>query len=270
MATPRTAAALSLLVLLAGCSAAFTGSTATPSATPAPVPEGEARTPTGPPGVGPQGVYDPARLVNAHGEALANVSHVIVLTTTRRDANGTLNSRYHRVVRLGGDGRFHYALNQTDRVGDGTRVVRIERFGNDERVVEVVSSGNGTSYRAWSADGQPPAVVDPASGRQSLGWLFTIVDTELTGTRDRNGATVYRLAGGPRDYPPLRNVSLVAFVDARGVVREYRIDYTAVRPSGPVRVSVDVAFTDIGATTVSRPGWYDEAVAATNASAAAD
>jgi len=261
---------VALLLVLAGCSAApgFGPASSPPppdgTVTPAPVPEsGETRTPTGPiPGVSARGVSDPTRLVSAHEAALANASYTVRLTTTRRSANGTLRSRYRRVVRLSGS-RFHYVLHQTDRAGNRTRTSRVERYGDGDHLYLIATTGTETTYRVHEGGGGAPTLAATGPGRLGLGWLLGLLETNLTDTRTQNGTTLYRLVGGPLEGPPLRNLSLVAFVDARGVVREYHVSYAAVRDGELVRVRVDVAYTDIETTTVARPAWVAEAENAT-------
>ena len=87
-----------MLVVLAGCGSVGTpGSDGTPTrtVTPAPLPR-ETPTPRGPtalaPGVSAEGVFDAARLADAHAAALSGTSFTAVRVERRRYANGSFRS----------------------------------------------------------------------------------------------------------------------------------------------------------------------------------
>ena len=57
-----------------------------------------------------------------------------------------------------------------------------------------------------------------------------------------------------------------ALVDENGVVREYRVAYTATLGENTSRIERTVQFTALGETTVERPAWVAEETNATAAS----
>lgn len=253
------ALALAALLALAGCGAPAAPGPAS-TATPAPVPE-ETPAPF-PPGVDERGVYDPGRLVDAHAAVLANASYTVRVTSVHSRPGGELRSRYARVIRLSaGEERVHYVLNKTDRRNGTTDVRHIERYNDGDRLFVAVSEGNETTYRVREVARSRSFLAASTGDRQGFGRLLGRLRPALTDIRTENGTTRYRLASGPTDVRPLRNVTFDALVDRRGVVREYNITYTVRRDGAPVRVRVDVAFTDVGSTTVRRPDWVDRALA---------
>lgn len=246
--------ALALLLLLTGCGAPAAPDKSS-TVTPAPVPE-KTQNPL-PPGVDERGVYDPERLVDAHADALANTSYTAQVTSVLR-VRGEFRSRYARVIRLSaGEKRVHYVLNKTDRRNDTARVRHIERYIEGERLYVAVSEGNDTTYRMQEITRSRSFLAASTGNRQGFGRLLGRLRPTLTDAQTENGTTLYRLVAGPSDIRPLQNVTFVALVDRRGIVHEYTVTYGVRRDGEPVQVQVDVAFTDIGTTTVRRPGWVD-------------
>lgn len=242
---PLRAVAVVLLVGLAGCGFGTPTATPTEPATPAPVPTtGEAAVIA--PGVDTNGVYDPARLVDAHASVLANNSYTARLTSVRRLPNGSLQDRYDRRLRVADSERFHYTLRVT-----GTADRRVERWRAGPDAYEAVTENGNTTYRSLN-EPAPPTLVSASE----LLRLFRFVPARVVDDAD---GTAVRLAGGPRDLPPLENVTYVATVTERGLVRSYTVKYTAVRDGQRTRVTVEATFSAIGETTVDRPSWYDEA-----------
>ena len=256
------AALLVLLVLTAGCGGTVrTGSPAT-TVTPAPIPQTSAPPDSstnriGPPGIGPSGVDDASRLVEAHGRVLARESFTAHINSTRRSAAGNLISRYSRTIQFDADkDRFYYVLEQVNRAGEERRRQRVERWTDGEQVVQAVTvDGNRTSRVIREAE-PGRSFPDNASNRLDLYRLLTVLDIELDGTLERDSRTEYRLVGGPQRVPPLRNVTFSAVVSDRGVIRNYRVAYT-VAPNA-TRVTVTATYEQLGETHPSRPPWVGE------------
>lgn len=272
------------LVLVAGCSSpasAPTG-TETATATAAPVPTDRPSTFLAP-GVTPRGVTDPVALARAHRRTLGRTSVTVRVEESRRYANGTLRWRRTATQRVDAGGRTvrsHYVgafegstrgsglLSEFVRFPDATRVERYTVGGGAYHRYRF-PSGDTWYVGAASPD---PRLVDPG-----LVPLFWAVDTRVTGREVRDGTTRYRLEGAEIIDPTtfervfvggpsveVRNVSLDATVDGRGVVHRYRLIYRLVRPDGVVvRGKESVRFEDVGTTTVERPTWYAAAANAT-------
>lgn len=241
------------LAATAGCNAPLADDPSpgeTPTVTPLPV--GEAAPTTGElaPGLGPDRVVDPERLLDAHAAVLANDSYTVRLTSTREATNGSTRTRHSRVVRVVDAERFHYVLStETD---DGDR--RVERWRDGSRAYQATTENGSTSYRALR-DPPPPVLLT----RADLMRLFLFVPSEVVDSRDRDGTTVHHVAGGPRDLHPLSDVTYEAAITERGLVRSYEVRYTldGRRPEAVVTVAATVS--DVGETTVERPPWVDDA-----------
>ncbi|WP_135853507.1 DUF7537 family lipoprotein [Halorussus salinus] len=227
------------------------------------------------PGLNESGVTDAWTLAEAHADALRNRSYTVVSNLT---ASGL------------GDDREATADATTKVTRDPTRLVRRSNVSGDARSiglfgqdVDIWATENGTWYAVERANGtnyrRVAEVVRPVHGsrtdRDSLFVLFSALDTELAGTETANGTTLYRVnATGVRNSETLasqlnadsvRNVSLTALVDERGVVHEYRVAYTATHGNRTTRIERAVRFTALGGTSVERPAWVAEE---TNATAA--
>ena len=267
---------VTLAVALAGCPAVG------PAATPTPEPREY------PPGVSVEGVVDAATLADAHDRAIKNTSYTLVSNRTVRYANGTVASALFVRLGLAADRSF---LVRTSTAGpEGP-----EFLGRPPASGEFWS--NGTVYvRALTRDGEttyneftPPdsyvgtwrywrATVSfggqESHARETIASVFGDVPTEVTGVRTVEGTTVYRLAGrgtvegefSKAGSDAVGNVSLTAEVTGSGLLRRMELSYVTFLGDQSVRVAWTVRYDDVGTTTVSRPAWFDRAVA-DNASA---
>lgn len=251
------AVAVVLLLATAGCNTPLADESKppeTPTLTPAPQPG--TSTPTAnasrfPPGLGPEGVTDAERLVDAHTDALANVSYTVRLSSTREYPNGSVQTRYERVVRFASPDRFHYVLTVRSESGDR----RIERWRSGDTAFAAVTTDGDTTYRRLDEPQRPTLVT-----YSELTRVFGLEPSRLADTTIRNGTTLYRLEGGPGDVSGLSNVSYVALVDPRGLVRSYTVTYDVTDRDRTRSVEVAASFGAVGETTVERPPWYDDAV----------
>ena len=277
MRRTRRSLLVAVLVVLAGCSGPAGPATPTATSTAAPVPTTDPATVLAP-GVTVRGVEDPVALASAHAAVLGETSVTVRVEESRRYANGTL--RWHRT-----------ATQRIDATGPAIRSYHVEAFEGSTRDaglvpdfvrfpdathVERYAVGEDAYYRyrlrsgdTWYVSGPYRAdrLVDPG-----LVPLFWAVDTRVTGSEIRDGTTYYRLEGGEvtdrttfgrafvsEPFVELRDVSVDAVVDERGVVREYHLSYALVGTDGTtVHGSESVRFTGIGTTTVDRPAWYEE------------
>lgn len=238
--------AVAVLAVLAGCGSGFSGTTTPPTpATPAPVPTDADRTAGFAPGVHETGIYDADALVDAHFEALANTSYTVRLSSVRRYPNGSLRARHDRVLRVSADDRFHYVLT-SERPGRPDR--RVDRWQVDGEAYAATTVGNNTTYRSLSQS-PPPKLVT----RGELIRLFRFVPARVTDRQSQNGTVRYRVAGGPRNIPPLSNVSYVAVVSEAGRINSYRVSYATSREDRPRHVLVNATFSAVGTTTVDPP-----------------
>ena len=244
MSSVRLAVTVALLAVLAGCG---TGApeTATP-VTPAPVPTGDERAGASfAPGVDETGIYDADALLDAHFGRLANTSYTVRLSSVRRARDGSLLARHDRTLRVAGDDRFHYVLTVEQHDG---RDRRIERWRADGEAYTAVTVGNNTTYRPLTRPA-PPRLVTQAELRR----LFRFVPSRLSDTGGQADTARYRVTGGPRDLPPLSNVSYTLRLTNGGLIRSYNVTYVTTRQDRPRQVTVDASFSAVGATTVDPP-----------------
>jgi hypothetical protein len=267
MLARRALVGLLLVVTLAGCSGLSSPGDPTPTLSPAAVPT-DVPTDRPPrrlaPGVTESGIVDASALAAAHAEVLTGARVTLRYNYTERALDGALRWRTVTTVRFGDDGRYRYARTDSDANGTARRV---ERWSDGERVVERQRVGDNTTVEILrDARGDPLAPdaalpVDRDDGR-GIEAVFDAVPTTVTGRERRNGTTYYRLSGtGPATPNPtaIEDASLRAVVDGRGLVHRYRLGYTIDRGDGPPgRVVGILRVTDLGETTVRRPGWAEK------------
>lgn len=193
---------------------------------------------------------DAGRLVDAHYAVLANTSYTVRLTSTRESTNGSVQTSYDRVLRVAAPDRFHYLLTVRDAGGER----RIERWRAGDEAFAATTADGETTYRRLDEPPRPTLVA-----RDELTRVLELTPSQFDGTVDRNGTTLYRLAGGPSDVSGLSNVSYVAMVDPRGLLVSYTVTYEVSERDRTRTVRVTAAFEAVGETSVERPPWYDEA-----------
>lgn len=279
---------LVVAVVLAGCGAVDSGGgtadRAATTLTPAPIPEE-----TGPaggrllaPGLSARGIFDADVLVEGHRKTLTERGFVLTRNRTVFRPNGTgepraLNTMRRRIVVGPGAESYHFTrIERSARewpVADTYTLIGVwyrepvvrNRFADESRV-EHYWGGNETE------SGRP--VFDPT---QAGGVRRDLVAVDLrvvgNGTASEDGGAggvpVYRLEGSrfeePAElvFPALlsnpHDVSMVARIDERGVVRSYTLTFDATFDGGPVRVRRTHRVAAIGETTVDRPGWLSKA-----------
>jgi hypothetical protein len=202
-------------------------------------------------------------------DALSNTSYAVRQNVTRRSTDGRLRSRSVSVARLNGS-RFRYAIDRFDRNRAGEpSEYRVERFFDGRRVLGATTRDGETTYPLDrdrnGSEARASVLGDPTNAR-AVERLFDAFEMRVAGTTERNGSTLYTVVTTrPQRLAPLANITLRALVDRNGVIRAYCVSYTADRGDGRVDIAVRVAFTDLGATTVVRPVWYERAVENTTA-----
>lgn len=269
-----------VLVVLVGCSGPAVPPTPTAAPTAAPVPTTDPSTVLAP-GVTVRGVEDPVALATAHAAVLRGTSVTVHLEESRRDANGSLRWRRSATQRIDATGpevrtshvgEFEGSTRDAGLTADFVRfpdATHVERYSVGEHAYHRYRLRSGET---WYVSGPYPAdrLVDPG-----LVPLFWAVDTRVTGHERCGGRTCYRLEGGEvadrttlgRVFVrgpslDLRDVSVVALLDARGLVHEYHLTYTLIEADGSVvDGSESVRFTAVGTTTVDRPAWYETVTA---------
>jgi len=221
------------------------------------------------PGLTRSDVRNASLLADAHVDALSNTSYAVRQNVTRRSTDGRLRSRSVSVARLNGS-RFRYAIDGFDRNRAGEpSEYRVERFFDGRRVLGATTRDGETTYSLDrdrnGSEARASVLGDPTNAR-AVERLFDAFEMRVAGTTERNGSTLYTVVTTrPQRLAPLANVTLRALVDRNGVIRAYCVSYTADRGDSRVDIAVRVAFTDLGATTVVRPVWYERAVENTTA-----
>lgn len=278
--------AVALLVVLAGCNAPLLpgGDGSTPTPSPASTPTATATTPgtTAPDpadaGLSASGVEDPLALTAAHEARLANTSYTLTGTTTVRAADGTVLVRNNRTVEVAAGGE-RFAWDGTSEVAPGTpawlnrsfRRLPVERaFSDGNTTTAVVVDFDGERRVHQSSDrgtGGTNWVGRDFTGATLTRWAFLGVDTRVVDVERVDGTVRYHLAAtdgpqnltvSPRDDHPAELASLTAEVDRTGVVRALVIQYVVERDGERYGVTTTLTVTDVGETTVERPGWLED------------
>lgn len=276
------AAALCVLLVLAGCSALAPGpAPGTPStpATPAPVPTDDRTDGELAPGVTTEGVVSSRTLAEAHVARLDDRSYRLVVDRTTRYPNGTLRERLRLDLSLAADRSY---LVHTSTAGPeapvflGRPPAEASFWSNGSAYTRRLTRGNTTTYTQFQpTDGagtwQYWARTVPYGGRggNPRGFItrtFSVVPTRVTGRVVDGDVTTYRLVGSHATAPielgvtDPREVELSATVTAAGLVRSLSLSYVGTVDGQAIAVTRRFRYDHVGNATVERPPWVERAL----------
>jgi hypothetical protein len=253
--TRAVTAVVTLAFLLAGCSG-FVGQDSPETVTPAAVPTDGAGYP---PGVSDDTVVPPA-LASAHARTLSTTNYTLVTRQLVTDRNGT-------VLRRSNHTRY-VAANNTTYAGhfrqNGTELnvftTRIDYWTNGSIVAAQYDERADRPHRVkWTVRNDGP--VSDLSERRTIRGIGEAVDLSVAERTDGGVVLVgTRLRNPDRLITPLfvsdpRNVSVRLRVGHDGTVEALRLAFDAERSGQRVRVTQDIRVTNVGSTTVEKPGW---------------
>ena len=277
------AAALCVLLALAGCNTLAPGpgpSTPTTPATPAPVPTDDTRDGELAPGVTPAGVVSSRTLAEAHVARLDDRSFELVVNRTTRYPNGSLRERLRLDLSLSADRSY---LVHTDTAGPeapvflGRPPAEASFWSNGSTYTRRLKRANTTTYTrfqptAGAGTWQYWARTVPYGGRggNPRGFItrtFSAVPTRVTGRVADGNVTTYRLVGSHATAPielgvsDPREVELSATVTAGDLVRSLSLSYVGTVDGQAIAVTRRFRYERVGNATVERPSWVDRALA---------
>ena len=272
MPHPRAALGLAALLVLAGCAGSGGAVPAPVSVTPAPVPTDPSPTPAFriAPGLSERGVVGPLTLATAHAERLR--SSVYRVWIAERVVRGDGSVRW-RAFEGTFANRTSYAF--TVREGAGNRTVIVSSYYADgDRLYQRLVTDAGTNYYVpRSGLGTSPDFPEDPIGSPTQ---FDELYVALSGTRpayvgavERNGTPYHRIASAGavnEDFlaaweyvDSVEGYRFEALVAADGVVREYRIEYTATVGERRRQVTRTAQWKAVGEASVAPPDWYARA-----------
>jgi hypothetical protein len=265
---PTVTVVVALVVVLAGCGGASSGSgevrtvnpaleeTPSPTATPTPTPEF-------PDGASPEGV-DAFALAAAHAEAIAERNVTVRRVWTIRDASGQLLRRTTLTATLVGDalslsyGREGPVPGLLDSPGANRSV-----WSNGSVTAVRVSQPDQASYR-YSAGSVGETYLNLAHGRSAVYGSLAGRNLTLSRTVRTGDATIHvyrasdrRATDGSGDE--IRNVSLVVRVTDEGLVRSIESRYVTRRIGQNLTVTMRLTVRPTDAQSIPRPEWVDVA-----------
>lgn len=250
----RSAFALALLLVTAGCVGAADGPAASPPrdlpATDGPT-DPSAPTPDAsvPPGVTPGEAdeVDERALYAGHARALSGRSVTWREQRLRTDADGAVLGWTTRTVRIdGAHQRYDVATGGADPAAAGMRVTTPEYWTNGS-VVASRTGRNGSGAVQVREGGPVNGAANVGTGRIVI--ALAGVDLGYVGRERRNGTDRHVLAGTSDD------ARLTLRVTSEGVVRSF-VSRTRGTVDGRGIETVTLFRTyDVGSTAVERPAW---------------
>jgi hypothetical protein len=214
-----------------------------------------------PPGVAATGITDIDALAAAHDSTLDGRSHTIWLNRYRPRGLDPNRTRIHVDVDIAAE-EGRYLISKSEIVaGNRTRRGAVYR---EDGVIHSAdwNATAGRYHRIHRLDSRNVLAPMPYELRRRLVERYlSTPGTDLEGTVDQGGATLYRVVGQgtPRrsSLGDVKNYSVSALVDRRGVVRQMTVEYRNVLPDRSYRTRIEISYGRIGTTSVERPDWYD-------------
>lgn len=263
----RAAVLLSLLVVLAGCTAIGLGpGSPTPAATATPAWPDQL-----PPGVTTANVSGPLDLARAHTAALSGRSFTYRSTVTVTTAEGIGIGTVRTVRRVDSAGRFVHRMR-----ADGV----VPTVVTDLRAVDAYSNGTVVTirFRRDEANRTQVATVEESTisaydviQKGRLYSMLSATEPAVEGPLTRGGTTYLHVKGTAGSttlgITEASNVTYEALVEPSGLVHRYVVRYDAndTYYSGwEGRIERTVVYDDVGVTTVERPDWVDASDANTS------
>lgn len=209
-------------------------------------------------------------LFRTHALTVSNESSYATRATYRIIAQNSPNEtvRKYRFEASTAQNRARYVTNITRRTSTGTQVSNTTRYrelvDGTDTIYYRLETGSSVEYRSVSE----PARNFSTFYRQLTGYDRTtiILQFELTYDQpvERGGQTLYRLTGdsfanGTSLAGGASNASATVLVSDRGVIRSLEYAFDGTSGGTPIRLVYSFETTGLGATSVDRPGWLDEA-----------
>ncbi|MFC7134472.1 hypothetical protein [Salinibaculum marinum] len=261
-------AALALVAVVAVVGAVAVGmpggsDVAAPPGSGAPAADDVTRTPWEarlPPGITSEGIEDLDVLAAAHRRAAAD--RPLTIWVDREEPtydDGWRLTTLDFDLRSNGE-EYTVAVSEGPR-DNRTRLGTLYHDGTNS-YVKVANRGE-PSYRQLSPSEQERGTV-PTPPRLSLELVTKYLSTpttEMTGTVERDGRTLYRLVGtgqpASRSLDGVENYTVTAEVGTDGLVYNLRASYDIVENERRYRKTDEVTYARLDATTVTAPAWYE-------------
>ncbi|WP_254537985.1 hypothetical protein [Halomarina litorea] len=265
---PAAVVALVASLLLAGCSG-LGPVNPDPTVTPAPVPADDPAVPgfegTLPAGVEPSGVTDTRALGRAHAEELSGRSYTLELVEARaRDSHALPVVRHEESVRVRRPGLYrHDSVVRRAWLGHGLdREERTAVYADGTtRYVRTVENGTARYERGTVARWRNWSGTHAQQAGRAVGRYLDVTNATLS-TVDRDGKRLLRVRGRGSRTVEGERYRVEAHLDGAFVVwLEAR--WVEPREDEDVFVRVTMTYDRVDATTVAPPGWYGEALRAT-------
>lgn len=262
---------LAFVVLLAGCGGLSFGSEQTETLTPAPVPEsdpGATQNNYSQTRINDSIVTNQRKLAQIHLRTLSDNLYTYQQLNQVRTATGVTLS-YTTVELAKGEGATRIVVK---RLGPNASSPQEREIYRDSNIVERVNQSNETKYRTLTAHQLQHRMESLPNRRLIVIHLLSeTVDLELVRRGNETTQTRYQLVASEVAKPdqfaqvegndPVRDLTLRVHVDKSGFIQKYEYSYITEINEQTVRIIRTGIYTEVGATTVDQPEWYELALA---------
>lgn len=238
------------------------------------------------PGLSRDGVTGPRTLSVGHVDQLRDRSFTIGSTKTVHAADGRLLSSLSLKVHIASSRGFRVSIVTDGPAGQplfGEPTASVELWSDRETYLRRVEAGGETRHEVFGAgatvsdwyywsnvvpfDGPPYATLEFYRD------LFELVPVAVTGQGGDEEAPYvltavdHRIDEAPMLFDMLdldstiRDLEAVGLVSAEGLIPSLRLSYEGLRREAPATVQWSIGYRNLGATSVERPAWADQALA---------
>jgi len=215
-----------------------------------------------PPGVSRDGIDNIDALGTAHNRAIGSQSYTVSIDRYRPEIWAQEVIDVHRSLDIrASDGT--YLLDASQRA-NGETIPMGTLYHDGENTYLAQEGFSGISYRRVPPTElqqrypPPPAVLT----ERLVSTRLSTPTTNVRGILRQGGDRLYLITGsGPPEWEEIgdvRGYNVSAMVTETGLVREISLTYTIRDGDRIVDVRREISYDNVGATTVSPPGWYRE------------
>jgi hypothetical protein len=226
-----------------------------------------------PPGIAEGTVTDAFALTDAHADAVANESHVVVETRSLAYANGTTFLNASTTIAVAENPDVYFV--ESTRTGASVVDRETSLYANGS-IVARHPAENASYSVVHTPAGEPvtPASTYPGVPRNVDSVALLLESSEET-TATPVGAETYRITatGASPDALDISavaldnasNVTLDLYVTETGRILNYTVSFDATRNDSALAGEIRVAYAAIGETAVETPTWFHGNATAENA-----
>ncbi|WP_114576787.1 hypothetical protein [Saliphagus sp. LR7] len=228
------------------------------------------------PGLTTEGLTDEIHLQEAHRDAIDNETFTVRTETESLDesANGTEPRTTKTTSYVDPDAGTVFGVTRINRSDadsgsgvDRSAIRAVEQWHGDETLTRLEFENGSVEYPSIANQSMSRNETIRQAMERPLVFIGSLENTTTVGAVDAEDGTYYVVEGSMNDSSAIedgttREVEVRALVREDGLVRQTVVNESYDTRGERTTINRTIEIVDVGETTVERPDWYDEALAA--------